>query len=118
VNEKYGIYEFTFGGGMEHQTITGQGGTNGAAFDPWLSRTSWPTSGGRHGDVRDVARHLAERGFATYAEALWDEGEAGAGGSRRSSTPWRSGGQGTWTAACTSTTSRAKNASSPTTSAT
>ncbi len=35
VNEKYGIYQFEFGGGMEHQTNSGQGG--GSAWNESLT---------------------------------------------------------------------------------
>ncbi len=69
VNEKYGIAQFEWGGGMEHQTITSQ-----SSFSEWLSAHelghSW------FGDMITCATWhdiWLNEGFATYSEALWME---------------------------------------------
>ncbi len=78
IGEKYGIYNFPFGGGMEHQTMTGQG-TNAfgesitaheLAHQWWgdmVTCETWP----------DI---WLNEGFATYAEALWHEHKPGSSG--------------------------------------
>jgi len=69
INEKYGVYEFEFGGGMEHQTNTGQG-----TFNVWLcahelSHQWW----GDAVTCRTWHDTWLNEGFATYSEALWKE---------------------------------------------
>jgi len=69
VNEKYGIYQFGFGGGMEHQTMTGQGGFSSSLTAHELAHQWW-------GDMVTCAtfNHIwLNEGFATYSEALWLE---------------------------------------------
>jgi hypothetical protein len=76
INEKYGIYQFEFGGGMEHQTNVGQG-----AFDVWL--TAHELSHQWWGDAitcRTWHDVWLNEGFATYAEALWKEHRPGSAG--------------------------------------
>lgn len=80
-NEKYGMYQFGFGGGMEHQTATGQGTFSESVTAHELGHQWW-------GDNVTCAtwNHIwLNEGFATYSEALWEEwkpGSAGAGSLR------------------------------------
>jgi aminopeptidase N len=69
LDEKYGHAEFTWGGGMEHQTITSLGGWSEYLIAHELSHQWW-------GDMItcDDFHHIwLNEGFATYAEALWSE---------------------------------------------
>jgi aminopeptidase N len=71
--EKYGIYDFPLHGGMEHQTMTGQGGFSELLTSHELSHQWW-------GDMITCATWhdiWLNEGFATYAEALWMENRSG-----------------------------------------
>ncbi|UCE60460.1 MAG: M1 family metallopeptidase [Phycisphaerales bacterium] len=74
INEKYGIYNFPFGGGMEHQTITGQGTFAESITAHELAHQWW-------GDMITCATWSdvwLNEGFATYSECIWEEFESGA----------------------------------------
>jgi hypothetical protein len=69
LDEKYGHAEFTWGGGMEHQTITSLGGWSEYLIAHELAHQWW-------GDMVtcDDFHHIwMNEGFATYSEALWSE---------------------------------------------
>lgn len=69
LKEKYGHAEFGWRGGMEHQTITSLGGWSLPLIVHELAHQWW-------GDMitcRDFHHIWLNEGFATYAEALYDE---------------------------------------------
>ena len=69
MGEKYGHAEFTFSGGMEHQTNTCLGVYNESVVAHELMHQWW-------GDLvtcRDFHHIWLNEGFATYGEALWQE---------------------------------------------
>lgn len=73
VNEKYGIYNFNYGGGMEHQTITGQGSFSESLTAHELAHQWW-------GDMitcKDWRHIWLNEGFATYSECIWEERKGG-----------------------------------------
>jgi len=75
IDEKYGIYQFSHGG-MEHQTSSGQTSFLEILSAHELAHQWW-------GDLITCATWhdiWLNEGFATYAEALWLEHEAGKSG--------------------------------------
>ena len=69
VQEKYGHAEFTWGGGMEHQTISSMGGWSEDLISHELAHQWW-------GDMitcADFGHIWLNEGFATWSEAYWKE---------------------------------------------
>jgi len=69
VNEKYGHAEFTWGGGMEHQTISSMGGWSEDLISHELAHQWW-------GDMvtcADFGHIWLNEGWATWSEAYWKE---------------------------------------------
>jgi hypothetical protein len=67
VDEKYGMCQVGFGGGMEHQTMTSQGGF-------WESITAHELAHQWYGDMITCATWhdiWLNEGFATWSEAVW-----------------------------------------------
>ncbi len=76
IEEKYGHAEFTWGGGMEHQTCTSLGAWSESLIAHELAHMWW-------GDMvtcRDFHHIWLNEGFATYAEALYWEQVRGSSG--------------------------------------
>ena len=69
IDEKYGIYEFAFGGGMEHTTYTGQ--SNGQPYlnAHELAHQWW----GDNVTCRTWSDIFLNEGMATYSEAMYYE---------------------------------------------
>jgi aminopeptidase N len=74
IKEKYGHAQFSWGGGMEHQTCTSLGGFGELLICHELAHQWW-------GDMITCANWKniwLNEGFARYAEALWEEHKGGA----------------------------------------
>lgn len=73
VNEKYGIVQFNWGGGMEHQTLTSQFNFSENLCAHELGHSWWGNS------ITCATWHDIglNEGFAAYSEALWDEFKPG-----------------------------------------
>lgn len=75
-NEGYGIYQFPFLGGMEHQTMSGQGNFGEQVTIHELGHQWW----GDNVTCRTWSDIWLNEGFATYTEAIWVEHKPGSSG--------------------------------------
>ncbi|MBC8366573.1 T9SS type A sorting domain-containing protein [bacterium] len=69
VEEKYGMASFTWGGGMEHQTITSMGGW----WEDVVSHEAGHQWWGDYITCDDFSHIWLNEGFATWCEAYWKE---------------------------------------------
>jgi aminopeptidase N len=76
INEKYGIYQFPFGGGMEHQTYSGQGGFGESLSAHELAHQWW----GNAITCKTWNDIWFNEGLASYSEVLWAEFQPGSSG--------------------------------------
>ena len=76
INEKYGIYQFNFSGGQEHQTNTGEGVFDESVTSHELGHQWW----GDNITCKTWSDIWLNEGFATYTECLWLEHRPGSAG--------------------------------------